>query len=449
MRILLFNPYIHDFSAYDLWLRPVGLLYIAAVLRKYTDCEIHWIDVLDRFQNPPEKGLKSKKDGRGKFHSETIEKPDIYKHIPRRYSRYGMPFDQFKTKLDDLPEVDFIFITSLMTYWFEGIQFSVNHLRERFPRAKIVLGGILPTLLSKGIMRVIQVDDIIEGYGEHRILEYLKKEGVSCSPHPDLSMIDNIPFPAYEYLSNQKILPLLTSRGCPFKCTYCASNLLNPGFLERSADNIVEEVTGLIERYNPEHMVVFDDAFLINHQNRFQKVFTPIKSISGISFHTPNGLHAREITPEAATLLFRTNFKTIRLGFESIHRDILDRSSNKVTLSQMSLAIRNLENAGYRRKDLEVYLLFGLAGQNRNSMEETLLFMGDLGVIPRLAYYSPVPGTVDFRDLQKRGILSTEINLYETNKTYFVYAKSGLNESDIQKIKELTNHISRVNRSVT
>jgi radical SAM superfamily enzyme YgiQ (UPF0313 family) len=357
-----------------------------------------------------------------------------------------MPLDLFKEKLSKLPKIDFIFITSLMTYWFEGIQFSINQLRERFPRAKIVLGGILPTLLSKNVQDIIRVDDIIEGYGEQRILDYLKEHGVPCDTHPDFSKIDNIPFPAFEYLSNKRILPLLTSRGCPCECTYCATNLLNPGFLERSADNIIEEMTGLIELYHPQHMIIFDDAFLVNKQNRFLKVFSESNNLSGISFHTPNSLHAREITPETADLLSRTNFKTIRLSFESIHSEILDKSSKKVNISQMTRAIQILEKAGYRRGDLEVYLLFGLAGQGRSAMEETLKFMGDLGVIPRLAYYSPVPGTVDFRNLQQKGILSAETNLHETNKTYFVYAKSGLSLSDINYIKELTSRIVQQNR---
>ena len=449
MRTLLLNPYIHDFTAYDLWLRPIGLLYIAAVLKKYTDCEIHWIDVLDRFQDLKGSETKSSEDGRGKFHQEIIEKPEIYEQIPRHYSRFGMPVTLFKEKLDQLPDLDFIFITSLMTYWFDGIIFSIEHLRERFPKAKIILGGILPTLLSRKIKKNIRVDDIIEGYGEGQILEYLKKNQVHCNDHPDFSKIDNIPFPAYEYLSSQRILPLLTSRGCPYQCTYCATNLLNPGFLERSSLNIIREINTLVEKYSPEHMVIFDDAFLVNQQNRFQRVFSEIKNISGIKFHTPNGLHAREINPETADLLFKSGFKTIRLSFESIKAEILKRSSDKVNIKQMSRAIQNLENAGYRRGEIEVYLLFGINGQTRADLRDTLLFMGDLGVIPRLSYFSPVPGTIDYLNLQQQGILSRDLNLYETNKTYFVYQKSGLTESDIHHIKELTNQIVYSNREIS
>ena len=51
MKILFINPYIYDFTAFDLWLKPLGLLYVAAAVRKYSNCEMYWIDVLDRFQS--------------------------------------------------------------------------------------------------------------------------------------------------------------------------------------------------------------------------------------------------------------------------------------------------------------------------------------------------------------------------------------------------------------
>ncbi len=105
MKILLVNPYIYDFTAFDLWLRPLGLLYIASVLKKYTDCELYWLDALDRFQEkaflPGDPSLKrSHADGTGKFHREIMEKPDIYKDVPRNYSRYGIPPDTFREKLE-------------------------------------------------------------------------------------------------------------------------------------------------------------------------------------------------------------------------------------------------------------------------------------------------------------------------------------------------------------
>lgn len=450
MKLLLVNPYIYDFTAFDLWLRPLGLLYIAAVLKKYTDCELFWLDTLDRFQEGAfptgDPSLKSSHaDGSGKFHREIVDKPEIYAEVPRYYSRYGIPIETFREKLDRLPQVDMILITSLMTYWIDGVTFTIKILREKFPSAKIVVGGILPGLISPAELKhYISADYFVRGYGENAILEIIRENNGIVFPHPDFSDIDNLPFPAVEFLSSRESIPLMTSRGCPFHCTYCASDILNPGFVERQTGKILEEIHYMVDTYGTKHFALFDDALLINKKKRFLKVFRELKNSLGVSFHTPNGLHVGEIDRETADIFYESGFKTLRLSFESTNADVLARSSGKVTVEQMVRAVENLEAAGYKRKDLGVYLLFGMYRQKVEEIEDALRFVADLGLKPNLAYYSPVPGTKDFIHLQEKGILSTPVNLYETNKIYFIYEKSGLTIEEIKRIKEQASTITRV-----
>jgi radical SAM superfamily enzyme YgiQ (UPF0313 family) len=443
MNILFVNPYIYDFTAYDLWLRPLGLLYIASVVKKYTDCKILWLDTLDRFQEGA--GIYPKDNGKGKFFREFIEKPQIYKKIPRNYSRYGIPFDSFQEKIENFPEVDLIFVTTLMTYWIDGTIFTLQNLAKRFPKAEIVMGGLLPTLLKHELIeKHIKADYYINGYGENKILEFLKQKGCRVYDYPDFSNIDNIPFPAFELLSNKKSLPLLTSRGCPLKCTYCASALLNENFLERSYQKVLEEIYVMNQQLGTEEFIIFDDALLINRNQRFFKIFEEVKRNLILKFHTPNGLHSREIDSKTAEFLYESGFKTLRLSFESTNRDILSKSSNKVTVSQMKNSVENLEKAGYHRKDIGAYLLFGFPGQTPADIEKDLLFVKDLGIVPHLSYFSPVPGTLDFIQLQKCGILSSPINLYETNKIYYVYSKSNFSPDEIAGIKKMTSKITHL-----
>lgn len=441
MKVLLVNPYIYDFTAYDLWLRPLGLLYIASILKKYTDCKLYWLDTLDRFQEnaflPGDPALKrSHADGSGKYHREILKKPGIYQDVPRNYSRYGIPFETFKEKLDQIPQVDMILLTSMMTYWIDGVKITFNTIKEKFPSAKVVIGGILPTLVPiDQLKNDINADYFIKGYGESRILEILKENNGNVFPYPDFSDIDNIPFPAAEFLSSRDSLPLMTSRGCPYRCTYCASDILNKKFLQRRPEKILEEIHYMHDIYGTMHFVIFDDALLINKHKRFLKVFREVKDTLKVNFHTPNGLHVGEIDRETAEIFFESGFKTLRLSFESTSEEILSKSSNKVTIGQMIRAVENLEAAGYERKNIGVYLLFGLYGQKVKEIETALDFVKDLGVTPHLAYFSPVPGTKDFCNLQKLGILSTPVNLYETNKIFFVYNKSGFSHDEIKQIK--------------
>lgn len=308
MNVLLVNPYIYDFTAYDLWLKPMGLLYIASVLKEYTDCRVHWLDLLDRaqpgaYETAKEAKKASRQTGRGKFHREEVEKPAIYAGTPRIYARYGMPFRAFLEKLDQMPQMDLIFVTSLMTYWVEGVAVTVNTLKEKFPAAKIILGGIIPSLVPpRHLENLIHADTFIGGYGESRVLEIVKDHGGRILEYPDFSGIDSLPYPAVELLGNQDVLPLLTSRGCPFHCTYCASDILNEKFIQRDYQQIRDEILFMANTYGTRHFAVFDDALLIDKRKRFFKVFGTLGDEDGLCFHTPNGIHAREIDEETAEI---------------------------------------------------------------------------------------------------------------------------------------------------
>ena len=125
-RLLLINPWIYDFAAYDLWIEPLGLLYIAGLLRE-NGYRISLIDCLDRWH--PKllqlQGLQhpaGKEDGRGKFYREEVDKPPAVKHIPRRYSRYGITPQMFKQELENTDPPDLVLMTSGMTYWYPGVQ---------------------------------------------------------------------------------------------------------------------------------------------------------------------------------------------------------------------------------------------------------------------------------------------------------------------------------------
>ncbi len=195
------------------------------------------------------------------------------------------------------------------------------------------------------------------------------------------------------------------------------------------------------ETFGTGHFVIFDDALLMNKRNRFLRVFERVREVLDVGFHTPNGLHAGEIDMETAEVMYGSGFRTLRLSFESTSDDILSRSSDKVTVRQMVQAVENLEGVGYKRSDIGVYLLFGLPGQRLEQIEEALEFVRGLGVSPHLSYFSPVPGTVDFINLQKSGVLSEPVNLYETNKIFFIYNKSGFSGGEIQEIKELASQV--------
>src|SRR5512139_2771799 len=131
--ILLVNPWIHDFSAYDLWVKPLGLLYLGSILRA-KEFQVSLLDCVDMHSLPGRftKELpppKKREFGRGHFLKEVIPKPPALKNIPRRFRRYGLPPEIVKNYLTGLPRPGLILVTSLMTYWYPGVAETIAFLR--------------------------------------------------------------------------------------------------------------------------------------------------------------------------------------------------------------------------------------------------------------------------------------------------------------------------------
>lgn len=147
---MLVNPWIYDFTAYDFWSKPLGLLYIASILREQ-GYEISYIDCMDRYNGEVlelQNRESPKKDefGRGPFYKEEVKKPAILKNIPRRYSRYGITEEILLNKLKKLPPPQAVVITSIMTYWYPGAFRVIEIIKEVFPDIPIILGGVYTSL---------------------------------------------------------------------------------------------------------------------------------------------------------------------------------------------------------------------------------------------------------------------------------------------------------------
>ena len=144
--VLLVNPPIYDFSAFDLWARPLGLLYIAATLEKYGH-NVRVFDCLDRLHPAVrdvggKHGPKRRRFGTGAYFWREAEKPSVYEGVRRIYKRFGLPEEVIRRDLRNGPHPDIIGVTSAMTYWYPGVVEAVGHLRPLFPGVPVASGGI-------------------------------------------------------------------------------------------------------------------------------------------------------------------------------------------------------------------------------------------------------------------------------------------------------------------
>jgi len=398
--ILLINPWIYDFSAYDLWVKPLGLLYIAAVLKK-NGFGVHLIDCLDPYNPKMEKicsdgKLSRNETGSGHFYKERVVKPERLKRIiNRHYKRHGITPALFEHELSSIPKPDAILVTSMMTYWYPGVFEVIRLAKYRYPDVPVILGGVYATLCHDHACKLSNADIVISGPGESEALRTVQKiTGKEVYSIPDLTEPDNLPYPSYELLSSRKALPILTARGCPFKCTYCASSQLTPQFTRRKPSRVADEIEYFVSKEGTTDFAFYDDAFLYDPEEHAVPILKEIiRRKLNVRFHFPNGLHIRYITQEVAELMMEAGCKTVRLGLETAEPTLQLSTGGKVSTDEFIRATDALKKAGFTDREVGVYILAGLPGQEVNEVYNTIQLVKEQGLKPLIAEYSPIPGT--------------------------------------------------------
>ncbi len=392
--VLLVNPWIHDFAAYDFWAKPLGLLSLAGILRAH-GVRVSYIDCLDRFHPRMPPGALETRQGRGPYRKTPIARPPGLASIPRTYSRYGIAPEWFCEDLLRLTPPDLVLVTSLMTYWYPGVVETIREIRGAYPKVPVILGGIYATLCADHAARVTGADRVITGPAEALILDIVREyTGYAPAPVMDPEDLDTWPYPALDLQHGIGYVPLLTSRGCPFDCAYCASRQLNPERRTRSPRRVVDEIRYWHENWAVRDFAFYDDALLMDAERHILPILDAvIAEKRPLRFHTPNALHIRNITPRLADRMFRAGFHTVRLGLETMAFGSRRTLDEKVDEKEFFSAVTRLLAAGFRPEQIGAYLLAGLPGQSREAVEMSIRMVRKLGIRPVPAHYTPIPGT--------------------------------------------------------
>ncbi len=387
MRFLLVNPWIHDFSAYDLWMRPLGLMVLASCLEQ-NGHKVMILDMLDRSLTP-DIYRKGRPTGRGKYFQMELPKPRVFKHIPRKYHCFGIPEQTALNILRDMPEPDAILMTSGMTYWYRGVSKTADFLKLQFPNRPIILGGVYATLLPAHAAKYAGVDFVADGdirTAFSKLCSWLNLSSSYCVEWRNV-------LPKHEWMKHLQSTALETSRGCIFSCDYCASRSITSRFEEKSFLQIRSEFEK-IQSIGITDVAFYDDALLIGPDKRIKPVLKMLnKEFAGIRLHTPNGMHCDCIDQELAVLMRQADMRTIRLSLETLSGAARECSDDKVSKRGFSKAVRYLQQAGYEKKEIEVYVLLGLPGQKLEDVLDTFEWIARTGACIKAAFYSPVPGS--------------------------------------------------------
>ncbi len=381
-KVLLVNPPIHDFSAYDFWLKPYGLLRVAGYLRGQAD--LHLFDYLDRHHplSPVDARRRCDQWERGPFYASRLPQPPLFADIPRHYRRYGLPRQHFQEFLSAVSPFDAALIQTVMTYWYPGVKEVIDDIRTLSPHTTIVVGGVYATLCPQHA-HGLGADVVIERSDLEPLWQLLR-----TAPQVD-------ELPLWEAYEDLRLGILKLADGCPFRCTYCSVPQVYPPFASRPLARSVAELDWLCQR-GVQHIAFYDDALLFQPERILMPFLRHVLARQlQVHFHTPNALNARFITREIAELMVQAGFKTFYLGFESSAYAWQRRTGSKVYAEELEQAVAHLVRAGADVRHITAYLIMGHPHGAQQDVEASMHFAHRLGLRLMLSEFSPIPGTPD------------------------------------------------------
>ncbi len=302
--------------------------------------------------------------------------------------------------------------------------------REFLPEAKIIMGGVHPTVMTEQVLENPNIDLIVRGEGELAFLELVQgkdiksikglsyKEGGKVHHNEKAAIIedlDSLPFPAYhllpmhEYhpaLGGYKRLPaisMVTTRGCPGRCTFCYGSMLGGKLRHRSAENIIEEIKLLKAAYGIKEICFYDDTFTVFKNNVRQFCQLLIKEKLNLSWSCFSRVDS--IDEEILRLLKKSGCHQIMYGIESADEQILKNINKRVSLEQANKVIAMTKKA---RIEVRAAFMFGNPGETEETMQSTVRYA--IKSNPDVVVFNiatPYPGTEMFRWAKEKGYLKT------------------------------------------
>ncbi|NQX89164.1 MAG: B12-binding domain-containing radical SAM protein [Halioglobus sp.] len=391
---------------------PLGIAYLASVLEMH-DITVNIIDAV---------GLE----------------PGTINPFEKETFVRGLHFNDIIARLDD--QVKIIGISNLFSFAYPVVQELCRHIRAFRSDITIVLGGPHPSALYKETLIEDKdlVDFVVLGEGELPFLELcqeLLRDDllVRSSIGNDIANLayrdedgsvvmgteklvrntklnaDTIPFPARHLLpmenyieaqeshgfSNGRWTSMISSRGCPYGCTFCASRKTR--WVSRSAEDVADEIEYCIDKWNIREFHFEDDNMTINVK-RLIKICNEIKGRQlDIRWQTPNGIRASRIDEEMLTAMKESGCEHVTLAPESGSPRVLEEIIQK----GKDFDLKYLKDCGATAHKLGLkvaaYFVLGLPGETREDMEMTIAYARELAKVGvdevNFGLFIPLPGT--------------------------------------------------------
>jgi len=330
-------------------------------------------------------------------------------------------FDKLVKKIEEF-KPDFLGVTSASKQIAVAYNLIAN-LKEQF-QIPIIIGGAHASTTKGQVLKECQADFAVIGEGEYPLLELIEDKAppeilglawrhdsqiIENSKRPFMSSaeLNQLPFPAYdksplgEYLDNK--IPILSSRGCPYGCTYCAVKLvMGNRFRPRSAQNVVDEIAYWYDKGYT--YFGFNDDNFTNDMQRAEEICDLILNRSlKIRWELRNGIRANRINKALARKMKQAGCFFVAFGVESANQEVLNQMRKGIKIQQVIDAVAIAKTEGFR---INLPFIVGMPGSTYDTFKESLDFAKSMDV-DELRFYNavPYPGTALYDWIKREGRL--------------------------------------------
>lgn len=290
----------------------------------------------------------------------------------------------------------------------------------------IVIGGPHATALAEETIKKKFVDVVVIGEGEKTIIELMdafdkgknlsnisgifyktcKRKIKRNSQRKLIKNLDSLPFPNRELFplsfcynetlsKNPKYAPIITSRGCVFKCSYCPTpRIWNREWRVRLAKNIVDEMEHIVEKYGIREFHIEDDNFTIDKKRVIEICNEIIKRDIDIDWQCTNGLRPDSLNSEILKKMANAGCYRIALGIESHSIRLINKFKRNLGKVEMKKLIKRIKSFGIETTG---YFILGFPGEKLNSIKKTIKYSRRLGLdFAHYSIFQLIPGSEMF-----------------------------------------------------
>jgi len=309
-------------------------------------------------------------------------------------------------------------------------------IKKTFPGKPVIGGGAHPTAVPEHPDLKI-FDTLVCGEGETAMPQIISalKLGNDLPPRIQTEFIqelDKLPFPARDLIDmnafhrkvdGDRCFGIIGSRGCCFKCAFCDQSLFGSRVRYRSLDNIIDEIKQIQAVYGVQHLEFFDDMWTL-HKKRLQE-FTQKTNGMGLNYRC-NG-RTDVLDEEVYRLLKASGCSMICFGIESGSQKMLDLMNKGTTVEKAYQAVALAQKAGLIAAG---YFILGFPGETVETIQATREFIEKSDIDQAQCYtFVPLPGTDIYRNPDKYGITQMSQNFSDY---YLVMGNEGLGGRTIE-----------------